>query len=162
MLLMITLYRLPEFMMGPMTNPFYHDLGFSKDAVGAVRGVHRPAGSPLAGIAAGGLASLPVRRMFRDAGRRLDPAGRWRSPPSPCWRIYRADLRPVRRRDGAATTSASAFAGVALVTYMSSLTSLGYTATQYALLSSTYAWVGKFLKGFSGADRRAAAQAAGP
>ena len=42
-------------------------------------------------------------------------------------------------------------AGVALVTYMSSLTSLGYTATQYALLSSTYAIVGKFLKGFSGA-----------
>ncbi len=42
------------------------------------------------------------------------------------------------------------FAGVALVTYMSSLTSLGYTATQYALLSSTYAYLGKFLKGFSG------------
>jgi PAT family beta-lactamase induction signal transducer AmpG len=34
---------------------------------------------------------------------------------------------------------------------MSSLTSLGYTATQYALLSSTYAMLGKFLKGFSGA-----------
>jgi PAT family beta-lactamase induction signal transducer AmpG len=46
---------------------------------------------------------------------------------------------------------AQSFAGVALVTYMSSLTSLGYTATQYALLSSTYAMLGKFLKGFSGA-----------
>ena len=46
---------------------------------------------------------------------------------------------------------AQAFAGVALVAYMSSLTSLGYTATQYALLSSTYAFLGKFLKGFSGA-----------
>ena len=33
---------------------------------------------------------------------------------------------------------------------MSSLTSLGYTATQYAMLSSTYALLGKFLKGFSG------------
>src|SRR5258707_1185792 len=43
------------------------------------------------------------------------------------------------------------FAGVALVAYMSSLTNLGYTATQYALLSSTYAWLGKILKGFSGA-----------
>jgi len=42
------------------------------------------------------------------------------------------------------------FAGVALVTYMSSLTSLGYTATQYALLSSAYAYLGKILKGFSG------------
>jgi PAT family beta-lactamase induction signal transducer AmpG len=43
------------------------------------------------------------------------------------------------------------FAGVALVAYMSSLTNIGYTATQYALLSSTYAWMGKILKGFSGA-----------
>ncbi len=41
-------------------------------------------------------------------------------------------------------------AGVTLVAYMSSLTSLGYTATQYALLSSAYALAGKFLKGFSG------------
>jgi PAT family beta-lactamase induction signal transducer AmpG len=39
---------------------------------------------------------------------------------------------------------------VALIAYMSSLTGLGYTATQYALLSSTYAFLGKFLKGFSG------------
>jgi PAT family beta-lactamase induction signal transducer AmpG len=39
---------------------------------------------------------------------------------------------------------------VALVTYMSSLTSLGYTATQYALLSASYTWLGKILKGFSG------------
>jgi len=46
---------------------------------------------------------------------------------------------------------AMAYAGVALVSYMSSLTGLGYTATQYALLSSTYAILGKFLKGFSGA-----------
>jgi len=45
---------------------------------------------------------------------------------------------------------AIALAGVTLVAYMSSLTSLGYTATQYALLSSTYAWAGKILKGFSG------------
>jgi MFS transporter, PAT family, beta-lactamase induction signal transducer AmpG len=43
-----------------------------------------------------------------------------------------------------------AFAGVATVTYLSSLTSLGYTATQYALLSSAYTWAGKILKGFSG------------
>jgi PAT family beta-lactamase induction signal transducer AmpG len=41
-------------------------------------------------------------------------------------------------------------AGITLVAYMSSLTSLGYTATQYALLSSAYALAGKFLKGFSG------------
>jgi PAT family beta-lactamase induction signal transducer AmpG len=52
---------------------------------------------------------------------------------------------------------AIALAGVTLVAYMSSLTSLGYTATQYALLSSTYAWAGKLLKGFSGATVEAMA-----
>jgi PAT family beta-lactamase induction signal transducer AmpG len=46
---------------------------------------------------------------------------------------------------------AQGYAGVVLIAYMSSLTSLGYTATQYALLSSVYALLGKFLKGFSGA-----------
>jgi PAT family beta-lactamase induction signal transducer AmpG len=44
----------------------------------------------------------------------------------------------------------TSFAGVALVSYMSSLTSLGYTATQYALLASAYVWLGKILKGLSG------------
>jgi PAT family beta-lactamase induction signal transducer AmpG len=42
------------------------------------------------------------------------------------------------------------FSGVALITYMSTLTSLGYTATQYALLSSLYSYAGKLTKGFSG------------
>src|SRR5262249_33206980 len=47
MLAMISFYRLPEFVMGPMANPFYHDLGLSKDAVGAVR--------PSIGLVASGL-----------------------------------------------------------------------------------------------------------
>src|SRR5213078_200628 len=37
MLAMISFYQLPEYMTGPMYNPFYHDLGLSKDAVGTVR-----------------------------------------------------------------------------------------------------------------------------
>ena len=44
----------------------------------------------------------------------------------------------------------SGFVGVALIVYMSQLTHAGYTATQYALLSSFYALPGKLLKGFSG------------
>src|SRR5262249_18456246 len=38
MLAAICLYRLPDFLMGPMANPLYHDIGLSKDYVGAVRG----------------------------------------------------------------------------------------------------------------------------
>jgi PAT family beta-lactamase induction signal transducer AmpG len=38
MLLGIAVYRLPDFVMGPMYNPYYHDLGLTKDMVAAVRG----------------------------------------------------------------------------------------------------------------------------
>src|SRR5438876_6667666 len=57
MLAMISLYRLPEFLMGPMANPYYHDLGLSKDTVGAVRASIGLIGS-LLGIAAGGLSAV--------------------------------------------------------------------------------------------------------
>src|SRR5439155_16557252 len=57
MLAMISFYRLPESMMGPMANPFYHDLGLSKDTVGAVRASIGLAASVL-GIAAGGFSSV--------------------------------------------------------------------------------------------------------
>src|SRR5580704_939948 len=53
MFAMISFYRLPEFVMGPMANPFYHDLGLSKDAVGVIRASIGLVAS-LAGIAAGG------------------------------------------------------------------------------------------------------------
>ena len=147
MLTMISLYRLPDFIMGPMANPFYHDLGISKDVVGAVRGSAGLAAS-IIGIAAGGVFALrfgQVRTLI--AGAIMQP-------------IAVASFALLAQYGGdvslfstvmAIDSFAMSFAGVALVAYMSSLTSLGYTATQYALLTSTYAWVGKFLKGFSGA-----------
>jgi MFS transporter, PAT family, beta-lactamase induction signal transducer AmpG len=147
MLVMISLYRLPEFVMGPMATPFYHDLGISKDVVGAVRGTAGLAGSFL-GIAAGGLL---VARTGYMRGLILGGLAQALAIASfSLLAIYGGDPRlfgAVMMCDNFGVS----VAGVALVTYMSSLTSLGYTATQYALLSSTYALVGKFLKGFSGA-----------
>jgi PAT family beta-lactamase induction signal transducer AmpG len=54
-------------------------------------------------------------------------------------------------------------AGTALIAYMSSLTSLGFTATQYALFSSLYALPGKILAAISGriVEGATAAAAAG-
>src|SRR5262249_44712816 len=57
MLSMISFYQLPEYVMGPMVNPFYHDLGLSKDAVGAVRASIGLVAT-LVGIAAGGFSAL--------------------------------------------------------------------------------------------------------
>ena len=42
------------------------------------------------------------------------------------------------------------FAGIALIAYMSSLTTPGFAATQYALFSSLYALPGKLVAGTSG------------
>ena len=146
MLLAISLYRLPDFMRGPVTNPFYHTIGMSKDVIGAVRGTLGLA-SIFAGVAAGGFLSL--RLGFMRAlmiGGILQAIG-----------IAAFALLTVTGPNIPAFTAVMCFddfsisiAGVTLVAYMSSLTSLGYTATQYALLSSAYALAGKFLKGFSG------------
>ena len=146
MLAMISLYRLPEFLMGPMANPYYRDLGLSKDTVGAVRASIGLVGS-LLGIAAGGVSAVKIG-YFRTliVGLFLQSvviaAFAILAYTGPDVRVFATVM--VCDNFGAA------FAGVALVTYMSSLTTMGYTATQYALLSSAYTYVGKFSKGFSG------------
>src|SRR6266436_10419549 len=62
MLAAISLYRLPDFIMGPMANPYYHDIGLSKQTVGAVRGSIGLIAT-FAGIAAGGFCSLKLGYM---------------------------------------------------------------------------------------------------
>ena len=147
MLTAISLFQIPNFVMGPMANPFYHDIGFSKDVVGAVRGTVGLAGVFL-GVAAGGFASMRFGYM-----RALILGGALQAAGIAIYAIlaYTGTNILAFGLVMAADNFGIAFAGVALVSYMSSLTSLGYTATQYALLSSTYAWAGKILKGFSGA-----------
>jgi MFS transporter, PAT family, beta-lactamase induction signal transducer AmpG len=146
MLAMISFYQLPEFVMGPMANPFYHDLGLSKDAVGAVRASIGLVAS-LAGIAAGGFSALRfgyLKTLIVGVIIKILVIANFATLAytGPDIRVFGAVMF--------ADNFGVGFAGVALVTYMSSLTSLGYTATQYALLSSAYTYVGKFAKGFSG------------
>jgi PAT family beta-lactamase induction signal transducer AmpG len=146
MLLAISLYRVPDFMRGPVTNPFYREIGLSKDVIGAVRGTLGLA-SIFLGVAAGGI--LSVRLGYMRAlllGGVMQALG-----------IAAFALLTVAGPNVEVFTAVMCFddfaisvAGITLVAYMSSLTSLGYTATQYALLSSAYALAGKFLKGFSG------------
>jgi len=147
MLAAISLYRLPDFMMGPMANPYYHDLGLTKQTVGAVRGSVGLIAT-FAGIAAGGFCSLKLGYM-----RSLIIGGILQAAATAAFAILAFAGLSIRlfALVMVGDNFSLSFAGVALIAYMSSLTSLGYTATQYALLSSTYAWLGKILKGFSGA-----------
>jgi PAT family beta-lactamase induction signal transducer AmpG len=146
MLAAISLYRLPDFVMGPMVGPFYIDLGLTKEAIGAMR-LSVGIVAALAGIAAGGLSAVrfgfgPTLLLgaligpMSNLGYTLMALAGLSTP------MFAGVLFVENFSEG--------FAGAALVAYMSSLTGIGYTATQYALLSSFYALLGKFLKGFSG------------
>jgi len=146
MLFFITLYRVPEYVIGPMINPFYHDLGLSKDLVGTIRGTVGVVGT-FGGIALGGLimAKLgPYKALFVGAALQgLAEAS------FSLLAIYGGDPKLfglVMVFDNVGISAA----GTILIAYMSTLTSMGYTASQYALLSSVYSLAGKFLKGFSG------------
>ena len=146
MLAAISLYRLPDFLLGPMANPFYADLGIAKETVGAVRGSVGLVAT-IAGIAAAGLCA--VRFGFVPtllAGAVLGPGS---NLGFAYLALHGADPG-VFSAVMVVDNFCNGFAGVALVGYMSSLTNVGYTATQYALLSSFYALPGKVLKGLSG------------
>jgi PAT family beta-lactamase induction signal transducer AmpG len=146
MLAAIAIYRLPDFVMGPMYNPYYHDLGLTKDTVAAIRGSVGLAGA-LVGVAVGGLSAVRLG-LFPTLiiGAVLQGIG----TASFALLALNPGSVPVFAAVMGADNFVQGYAGVALIAYMSSLTSLGYTATQYALLSSAYAILGKFLKGFSG------------
>ena len=148
MLAAISLYRLPDFIMGPMSNPYYHDIGLSKETVGAMRGSIGLIAT-FAGIAAGGFCSLKLGYM-----RALIIGGIVQAAAIAAYAslAFAGASIPLFGLVLVGDNFGISFAAVALVAYMSSLTNLGYTATQYALLSSTYAWLGKILKGFSGAE----------
>ena len=146
-LLAISLYRLPDFVMGPMANPFYTDLGIDKATVGAVRGtvgwVATTVGIVVAGLCALRLGFITTLMIGAVVGPASNLAFAYLAHHGGDPQVFSAVM--------AIDNFSAGFAGVALVGYMSSLTTLGYTATQYALLSSFYAMPGKFLKGLSGA-----------
>jgi MFS transporter, PAT family, beta-lactamase induction signal transducer AmpG len=142
----VSLYRLPDFFMGPMANPLYADLGIAKEVVGAVRGSIGLFAS-LAGITAAGLCAIRFGlRTTMILGAILGPA----SNLGFSYLALMGNKSDVFATVMVIDNFSTGFAGTALVGYMSTLTSIGYTATQYALLSSFYTLLGKTLRGTSG------------
>ena len=156
MLTTITAYHLCDYMRGPMSNPFYQALGIAKPTIAAVRATVGLGGS-LAGIALGGLSSVRLGvGSTLIIGAILQPIGiaafaflGWHGGD---WTLTTIVGVPITAFAAIMTFDSVAigYSGVALIAYMSTLTSLGYTATQYALLTSALTWSGKTLKGFSG------------
>ena len=132
MLLAISFYRLPDFVRGPMLNPFYHDVGLTKDVVGTVRATVGMA-SIFAGVAAGGYFSLRLGYM-----RALLIGGILQALSNlmyiaQVWAGHDVVMLAVTIGTENLTNG---MGSAAFVAYLSGLCNTEFTATQYALLSS--------------------------
>jgi PAT family beta-lactamase induction signal transducer AmpG len=157
MLAMITLYHLSDYGRGAMVGPYYTALKIDNDTIAWVRLV---LGTPASfvGIALGGLCALRIGNVRTlILGAILQPIAVAAFAPlgfhGGDFVLVNLGAIRITQFEAAMTFDSAAFgfAGVALVSYMSTLTSLGYTATQYALLTSAMALTGKSLKTASGA-----------
>lgn len=145
-LVLVALYRVPDFVSGVMANPLYIDLGFSKTAIATVTKLYG-VWIGIAGVFAGGIAVLrlglmPALLIGAVAASASHLAFAWLALSG-----ARLDLLTLAI---GVESFASGFAGTALIAFMSSLTSPAFAAAQYALLSSLYALPGKLVGGLSG------------
>jgi PAT family beta-lactamase induction signal transducer AmpG len=144
-LALICMYRLSDFVLNLM-NPFYQDLGFSLSQIAEVRKLFGVVASLLGiGFGAWLVARFGVMRMML--------IGVFASPLSNLvfiWMTTQGPSVPVLYAVIGIDNFFTGVAGTALIVYMSSLTTQGFTAMQYALFSSLYAIFGKIIASQSG------------
>jgi MFS transporter, PAT family, beta-lactamase induction signal transducer AmpG len=146
-LIMVAVYRISDIAMGVMANPFYLDfMGFSKTEVADVTKIFGFF-MTIAGSLAGGVL------VVRYGVRKILLAGAVMTAATNLLFVVLAQY-PPNLATLALVVSADNLSGgvanVALIAWLSSMTSASFTATQYALFSSLMTLPGKFLGGFSG------------
>jgi PAT family beta-lactamase induction signal transducer AmpG len=143
----IAVYRLTEFAMGSMVNPFYIDRGFTLLEIAKVVKLYGLLMSLLGVLLAGVLIARIGLLRALVLGSVLVVLSNFG------YALLAAAETPTVLGLGAVNALdnlALAMHGTALLTFLSGLTSPRYTATQYALFSSIYALPGKILEGTSG------------
>jgi len=139
-------YRLTDYTMGVMANPFYVDLGFTLKQMGAFKlyGV----AMTMFGIFIGGtvVARLGRTRSLLYGSVLIIVSNLAYSALAAYGHPSLLGLAIVTSFDNIAL----GVHGTVLIAFMSTLTSASYTATQYAVLSSAYSLPGKLLMGTSG------------
>ena len=146
LLAFIGLYRVSDMVLGVMANPFYIDLGFSLAEIATITKLFGVivtlTGAALGGVAVAryGLAGPLVFGGVLLAITNLFFAG---------MAVYGPDLGFLVVTISADNLAAG-FTGTVFIAYLSSLTNVAYTATQYALFSSLMTLPGKLISGFSG------------
>ena len=143
---LIASYRISDVVMGIMANPFYVDMGFSKDEVAAVTKVFGVLMTLLGALVGGALTlRLGVMRVLM-LGAVLSAASNLLF----AWLSTRGHDVTALVWVVSADNLAGGIASSAFIAYLSSLTNMQYSATQYALLSSMMLLLPKFVAGFSG------------
>jgi MFS transporter, PAT family, beta-lactamase induction signal transducer AmpG len=145
-LVLVALYRLPDFVSGVMAIPLYIDLGFTKTAIATVTKLYG-VWIGIAGVFAGGIAVLRLGLMPTLL---IGVVAASSSHLSLALLSLSGERIEFLTLAISVEAFASGFAGTALIAFMSSLTSPAYAAAQYALLSSLYALPGKLVGGLSG------------
>jgi PAT family beta-lactamase induction signal transducer AmpG len=144
---LIAIYRISDVVMGIMANPFYVDMGFTKDQVASVSKIYGVI-MTLAGAFVGGVLSmrLGVMRVLM-LGAVLSAASNLLF----AWLATRGHDLTALIAVVSADNLAGGIASAAFIAYLSSLTNISYSATQYALFSSLMLLLPKFIAGYSGA-----------
>jgi len=145
-LALIATYRISDVVMGIMANPFYVDLGFTKTEVAAVSKVYGVI-MTLVGAFVGGVLALRLGVM------RILMLGAVLSAASNllfAWLESRGHDVQALIFVISADNLSSGIASSAFIAYLSSLTNVNYSATQYAMLSSMMLLLPKFVAGYSG------------
>ncbi len=140
-------YRLTEYAMGSMVNPFYIDHGYTLDQIAVVVKIVGLSFSLIGVVIAGVMvARLGVIRAL-VIGSVLIMLSNLSFAA-----LARTHVPTVLGLGAANSLDnlAQAVRGTALIAFLSSLTSPRYTATQYALFSSFFVLSGKILEGTSG------------
>ena len=145
-LALIATYRISDVVMGIMANPFYVDMGFTKDEVAAVTKIYGVV-MTLVGAFVGGALSLrmgvmPVLMLGAALSAATNLLFAWLAGQG---HDVQALIFVI-----SADNLASGIASAAFIAYLSSLTNVNYSATQYAMFSSMMLLLPKFVAGYSG------------
>ena len=145
-LALIAVYRISDVVMGIMANPFYVDMGYTKDEVATVTKIYGVVMTLVGAFVGGGLAMrFGVMRVLM-LGAVLSAASNLLF----AWLGTRGHDVTALIFVISADNLSSGIASAAFIAYLSSLTNVNYSATQYALFSSMMLLLPKFLAGYSG------------
>lgn len=147
-ILLVMIYRMSDFTMGVMASPLYADIGFDRAIVGGIQSGPGLAATMI-GLFVGGIAVFRfglMRALVIGLVITLITNGAY------AWLAATADSDSIWQLTVAIVGDnlAGGFVTTAFIAYLSSLVDPANAATQYALISSFYAFVAKFLSGFSG------------